>query len=362
MTYLLGLAYLILALIFKKNKKITFILAIILILLFGWAGENADYLIYLTRYEGYDSDKTEEITEPLFTFIMKIFNDMGCSFEVYKIILAIFVITSIILITSKFTDNINYVLLLYFIYPFCMDVVQLRTTLALVFLYFGFLNYFFQKSKVKKIILFCIFTFIAGMIHYSMLFYFILLIPMLIEDNKIKEGTLWIILLIEIAFVVAIGNLGQLSGNGTLVNKINFVLTGAQKYNIHIVYLTTIRMIISFTLFYFIANYIYKNTKNESENKIIIKSTIDFNKYIMFVVPLLGYTVDLYRLQTVLLLLDYITFSYYFDISERNPKEEGIFVILSVILPILTLYLLVLNNNNINTVFFPLFENNTLLK
>lgn len=362
MTYFLGLIYLLLALIFRKNKKVTVILAIILILLFGWAGENADSSIYLWRYEGYDSDSLESITEPLFTFIMKAFNACECSFEAFKIILAIFVITSFAIIIAKFTDNINFALLLYFIYPFCMDVVQLRTTLALVFVYFGFLNYFSQKTKVKKIILYCIFVFIAGMIHYSMLVYFILIIPMLIKNNKIKEGALWTILLVEIIFVIVVGNSGQLNGNSTLTNKINFVLNSAQKYNTKAVYKTTFEMIISFVLFYVIADYEYKKTKKDSENRIIIKSTIDFNKYIMLVVPLLTYTVDLYRLQTGLLLLDYITFSYYFDIKNKAQKDEAIFVILSMMLPALILYLLVLNNNNMYTVFLPLFENNTLLQ
>lgn len=370
MTIILSLLFILLAIYKKDSKIISVILLLILIIMFGWSSQMADTSIYIDRLEHYNNKSNMTYNEPLFTLIMKFFNNLGFSFESFKIFISIFCLLTMYIIIRKSISNINYVLLLYFIFPFCMDVVQIRYTMAITFIYIGIFFLLNETKKTKALSLYILFNIIAGLIHYSTFLYLAIIIPAFLIDYKKCNKYIIIILIIEIA-IISSASLSQLFGNTMMASKIERVLRFSSiKYNMGTYIYRGIQIIISLIVYYYLNRKVNKKFKENKvdENKVEKNNFIlNINKFILIVLPLLMFSVDFYRIQTGLLILNYISFSWYFNKKEIKTKytiniNELSFHLISLILPVINLYMLVLNSSNtINVVLVPLFKYNILL-
>ena len=89
MTYGIAIIFIIMCLICKRNNKVAFIFGLVVLwILFGWSSRNADYSIYLDRFYNYDAT-ISEITEPLFTNLMKVFNVINFDYQTFLIIISL---------------------------------------------------------------------------------------------------------------------------------------------------------------------------------------------------------------------------------------------------------------------------------
>ena len=169
MIYLISIIFILLTLVSKKDNKYVFVFGLIFMwVLFGWSYGNADYPIYLGRFYNY-SNTISEITEPLFTNLMSIFNLLKFNYQEFLIIISAIILTIYGIFINKMTKNINFVLLLYFIFPFSMDVVQLRYTIATTIIIIGF-YYLIKKDKKErnyKIFNLCSFSIMFPLCMYS---------------------------------------------------------------------------------------------------------------------------------------------------------------------------------------------------
>jgi len=106
---------------------------IYLILLMGGNTNNPDTEIYNNIY--YNSEFFSK--DMGFGLLVRVFHEcIGVQFDVFKLIVSILGIFLIHLTAKKYVKNISCFYILYFIYPFLMDVIQVRNFLAMsIFIY-----------------------------------------------------------------------------------------------------------------------------------------------------------------------------------------------------------------------------------
>lgn len=387
MLYVMTIVDVFIAFCRRKSKVIKILTLLLLIFIMGFASEVADFGIYEGRYNSFNVSYFLDQTEPGYTFIMKVFNYIGLNYRQFLILESIFIMSSYTWFMDKMTQNINYVLLLYIIWPFCRDAVVLRTSLGTTFLYFGL--YFYLKnnddksltslydninnrkmklSPKKNLIIFAIFVIISGTIHYGLLFFMVLLIPGLLSiKNKNNDIIIvGVFLCLFLIIYIGYGLIVNLPFSGTLLAKIQFVIDRSTQSDNILLAPGTLRTLFMFFLYLIIHFQVEKKLKeNEDKSKYYISKKIFYiNLYQLLVIPLYSMIPDLWRLQQVLMILNYVEFSYF--ISDKNGKsyteKEICFIIETVAYAFIYLFIIVLNTEQFNTVLRLLFENNIILK
>lgn len=131
---------------FKLFNKI-YLAFILLFLVFNT--NNPDYEAYQRIFEFNNPDGIADIG---FVALIKVTKLLG--FSDYRVILVILglLILGTFIRYSKHIKNLNFVVLLYFIFPFIMDVIQIRNTFMLFILLNAVLEYYNNK-KLRCIIL-----------------------------------------------------------------------------------------------------------------------------------------------------------------------------------------------------------------
>jgi len=187
MTYIISSSLIFFNMIFavkKRHKKFISFLLLFFMWILYWANTmNPDYVNYTNVYNEIQSgasvfDKSNY--EIGYRLIIQAAVLLGINYETY---LAILTICSFLLIHStvkKYCQNYNYIYLLYFIFPFFLDVVQIRNFIIMaIFIYASKYLYDYSiKSKLKYIIL----ILLASTIHLAAMFY----LPMVIIGRNRK--------------------------------------------------------------------------------------------------------------------------------------------------------------------------------
>jgi hypothetical protein len=372
MLYICGLGVLILNLA-KKNSKVIYLISILFLwILFGWSSGNADSATYLSRFENYNSLSNE--TEKIFTKLMEFVHKIGGSYQMFLIIVSMVGLIVIAYITYKFSDNFSFILALYFIFPFVMDVTQIRNYTAFVVLIYGF-RYLFCDEKLSGL-KYCICVIIATGCHFSAIVFLIMLVPKYFDT---KKTILFTIVCVIILFSILLLSDFIIKYASLFINpiKVQKVLEVAQnRYNMRTVYKTWIRIFIFFGTFFYMSYILrckFKKINNDdlkncrinlNQRKLIVELVSKMNIIILIIIPLIIISVDFYRLQQVVSIFNYIAYTQYFiPIKKRTTTKGNILVsAICIIIAFLNLYLLVLSNINFQTVFRPIFENNLLFK
>lgn len=144
-----------------RPNIIPVIIAVILAIVMGGATEIPDYETYLLAYA---HGGTTAGTEFIFDFFVKICKACGMSYAEFRIataILGLFVLyISIYRVEKILSINGTMLWALYMLYPFALDVVQIRNFLAMAFILcaFTFLAENTTKSKIIYVILVLIAT------------------------------------------------------------------------------------------------------------------------------------------------------------------------------------------------------------
>lgn len=358
--------------IVKKNSKVLYVLLFVFLwLLFGWSSGNADSGVYISRFDNYNSLANE--TEKLFTKLLELVHEIGGTYQTFLIIVATVGLAIIAYIIYKYSENFTFVAALYFLFPFVMDVTQIRNYTAFVIVIYGF-KYLISNDKNSDLkYLICIA--VAANFHFSTIVFAIMLVPKHFSIQKTIFVTVIciIVLFLVPSMFIAIQKYSGVLFNSIKVEKVLDVATN--RYTINTIYKTWFRVIVFFCsfliMYYFILKprLIYlkeielkKVRIGLEERKKIIELVAKMNIVMLMILPLITISVDFYRLQQALSIFNYIAFSQYFIPIKRNVMTKGNILVstLCIIIAFINLYLLVLNNSNYNTVFRPVFENNLL--
>lgn len=173
----------------KKNSKIIICLSIIAMwVLFGWNNNNPDYVNYFRSYNViYFSDGLTLTGRDIgFKLLMNISSLIGLDYKGFLIITSIVGILLIHSTVKKYSTNSSFVYLLYFIYPFFLDVVQVRNFLMMAIIIYS-IRFLLQDSKYSNLKYF-LFNIVAVLMHSAAILYLPLLFIKKNNKNNLLKG------------------------------------------------------------------------------------------------------------------------------------------------------------------------------
>jgi hypothetical protein len=341
----------------KHSKLVEAFLLVLIWVLSAFASGNADSGIYENRYNFYQS--FTGMSEVGWQTLMLAFNSLGFEYQTFRCVL---IAVELLLVASaihRVTDEPCFVLAAYMIFPFCMDVVQMRFALADAIAFSG-MAFLFEPVlrggagiKHGRALFICLIL-LASLFHFiAILYLLLLLIPRLRTVSSVFAVLGVSVLVALIANWSGLTELAAIVGVGTKYETL-------RSYSINANLLYTARVVLCClawsTVFIFACR--------DSGSMHVRDAALKLNWIVLAaVVPLIFLSADFYRIQQGITLLN-LCFISRFLVRERplrfSKRNAGIVLAVAAI-SLMNLYLYALGATNIHTVFFPLFESNLIL-
>lgn len=357
--YIIGLILIILSLFENKSKFCCILLLLYMIMLMAYSYGNADYStyeLYYTLYGNNISFSTLFSNNGLFKTMCYIFTKFGLSYKELLIFMTLLGFYNLFSAANKFLINKNILFVLYFLYPYLMDITQIRNFLAMTFLIKGCSFLIKDGNKVKSCLLFCIYDLIASLLHVTFVFYLVFLLIKFINKKNIK----YIAPMLFFIEVVVFKYIQEIISALTNIDKTDFY------FNENISAFTLIVIIIYFIINIVIVYYISNKHRNEKW----INNIYKINILMVLTIPVIYHSFEFLRLYRNVFFLNYICVSYMcqqgFNIKKHNLRnaliwnDSNIVLLNIVIVCLFSLYLFIIHDY-LNTVFIPAFEMNRLI-
>lgn len=370
MSYVVSSVLILFSLIKKKSTLLSLLLFITLWILFGFNTENADYRFYELMFNG-----AINIPDRGFEFLLGFFNLIGFTYQQFLIVITLICYVIIFISIKRYTENLSYVMALYFIFPFMFDVVQIRNFIALTILLYG-LQYLFTNNKTDIFKYIC-FVLVASTIHFAFLFYLVLIL--------VKFFSSWKKMLVILSAFIILVILILYSGFLTVL--LNYLFNyprvpGWFEIHTNLGFLVPFLLQIITFLFVYVSYKKYKdNIKDEITNKdsqpfviphkmqrvITPNSQIDFfetmikiNVIMFLAFPFYIYITYLFRIYRNILILNYIMVANSMQYFFKDKYERFIYGLFFIV----WVFMLLINELSdpfANTsVLRSIFENNIL--
>lgn len=365
--------------IFMKNNRVLFFSSIFFMwILAGWSYGTADYFIYSDMYNWSTNASQISNTEIGFSLLMRISYTLGFTFQQFLMIIFAVGLALIGYTIMKNSNTPNMVLAIYFIFTFIINVTQFRQFLATAIFVFSF-QYLLSRDR-KSDIKYIIGILLASSIHFSSIFLLLLLVPKKINIKKV------IVITSIVTFMLGLLNLINSGGyivslleifNIKLLSKIIQILESSKNnYSWLLIFRWWVKIIAFFGLFY-VTQYFasYKESIMKSNSSMETSKADTFNKnnslilrcniMMLILIPLTAVSVDIYRIQHMLVIWNYIAICSCYNLNIKNFATTKKNIYISSALLFFAFWFLrglILSNNNINTVFYPLFNNNLFFK
>lgn len=346
----------ILGLIMKKTKVIYGVIFTFMWMLFGWNLWNADYYGYeqtyysIGIYNGFNDYFNQfEVGYRLFSkFMFSIGLDYNQFLIIYSLIGLLLIGSTII----KYTSKPTYVLALYFIYPFLMDIVQIRNFMAMAIIIYG-IRYLFSSKKSDQFLYIC-FVLLAASFQSVGLFYLILLLA---KIENLKKLIKWVVLitlfLILFLFIIKSGYPIPIIGSVSYFSsKTSFITRLA-----YLIYFIIGFRLAKFSYTVMNSKNLIGDSKNSSKEDSMVKIIYKMNIIILCVYPLLFFSVDFIRLYRNIFPINYILFS----IALTKSKKNYLFQIVILAFVFLSEWLFAYYMSG-KEVFYPIFEQNRIFE
>lgn len=340
------------------NKFIYYLSILLLAFLFGGVYDIADEVTYKFYYNNVLNDtllnKYSFFSAPgwyMLNYIAKIFN---LSFQQFRFFICVLCLSFLSKSITKYSANWNITLLLFLIFPFIIDAVQIRNFLAYsIFVYsLRFLN---ENNRFN--VVFLLMTLLTSSIHQT----FILFIPF-IFFYKLRFKQIYFVTIFSIlVFIYLIKsnillNLAKVHLNEVLFFKISpylnksglgfFVLWFVQLVFIYISYKT--KKIVYFKNF--------RNDKKFKDYTFFLNTVVKLNFYaLILTIPLVILDGTFFRIFRNLFICNFIVITYLFFVFSKN-KYFYLFITTSFTLLILNIS--INTPLNVKTVLKPFFNKN----
>ena len=363
MGYLVAGTAFLLGLIKKNKTAVLIFVAACIFLLFGWSNGTADLKIFLNRFYNYES--VSNTTEPVFNFLMQLFNTLGLEYQHFVIFLALVYSAGIVVVCKLVShENVAFPAAMMILFPLCMDATQQRQTLGMCVAWIALLCLMKIKRKYLSCILFSVFCLLATLIHISFIVFFVCIFAKLFNSRTVIVITLIAIFVLFFLGPVFFRDIGfQIFAKEKVSRVFNMGLNYYGLNSVMSAYFRIFMIFLSFMVPYLYTKYMTVRTI-DSTSVLICR----LNIVILTILPFILFTVDFYRLQQTLILFNYCAISnwmvqpslkkrYYVTINLKNT----VYLWMTLFFAFLNLVLLVLRSSNINTVFRAFFEKNILL-
>lgn len=293
--------------LFKKSKIVFCLDFVFLFCLLAFRTGGADYDVYRNRFIYYS--ELSSLNEYLFTFYVYLYHLFNLDYRAFLIITSGIILFPVFFIAKKFSANKNIVISLYMIYPFCVDGIQMRSSLASVFVLYAF--YFVIKDIRFKGLVFVILIAVASFFHVSTLLFLLFLPAIYARSIKNFSILIFMVLIAECACLYLIGPQNLLRIFPDLPG-LSTILSHANINSRQIFVFETKSYLLSAGMFlvqiYLYANFKATNSTLTFEYK-LLKKTILFNLISLIIIPLYSFSIDLYRIQRTFMLFYYIVIS-----------------------------------------------------
>lgn len=246
-------------------------------------------------------------------------------------------------------------LALYSIFPFCMDAVQLRFSLAISFVLIGYLYVSKAKGGLKKKAAVFFFACLIGFsFHAAVLFFALLLFAKELSHRDARKLCILVFLgLIVVTRTSLLTQIATLLGVSARLNMVGGV-DGSGFANV-------IRLAVPSLAWMAFGLYLKKTRGDSNAVRVILNA----NLFCLALIPLVGVASDIYRIETSQFLIYYlVAVNSVGCAGGSNIRKEqadlfGVACLLGIALMGVTL--LVLMSMNLNTVLVPLLTSNSIL-
>jgi hypothetical protein len=338
MIYLLIAFYytIILTSLITRKSKLLFLAIIVLSIVFGLNISNPDYNSY---YIFYNFIETIEDPEIGFKSLILLSNYFGLTYQQFRFLIGFLGLTIIFIATTRLFGKrvLPYVLMFYLVYPFMLDVTQIRNFLMYSFVFLAF-SFLVGDNKYKNIY-FIFIILISSSIHIVGLIYF----PVILvysKINRFSRNDFIFPIYIFIILIASLSGLFEFSAN-LILNSFNFdstrVIANLQVYTrygylIYCFFQAGIFLIIR-------SLYLQKkNTYKKDGN--FHRLIYSLNAYLLLLMPLYIYNITYFRFFRNIIILN-IAFIIHIVISQKKSIfsfRVFIFVMLIFILLLFDLY------------------------
>jgi len=296
---LLGYAFI------KKDSKMTFWLLLIwMFILFAFNYVNADYAMYQRQYFKYGTSEEFYTSEILWQLLCKFFYSLKVPYSLFICLYSIIPVTIVGIIVNSLAKHKALALSCFFIFPFLLEVVQIRDFMAISIIMLGLKNlYSNNKYATLKYILCCL---LAGGFHYISLFYLLFIFV-----KRINLSKLALFIIPTSMFLIILSEIG-------VVTKIIEFVIPAEKFNAYFVsgewqvshaiaFLSiALQFVIIIALFLTYRRHKKRTDEEAKKNIKLLEFMLKCNLLLLFATPLYFYTFEFTRIFRGLLLLDYI--------------------------------------------------------
>lgn len=341
----------ILLIIFKKSKWIWTIALVLLWLLFAFNTDNIDRGIYISRLDNYYTLSSQ--TEFFFTLIMNFLSTYHIDIQYLYLFTATFFLVVIYKFGEKNSKYFGLALAGYMIAIFFRDVVQLRFTMALIFVYIGVGYHIKITNNTHASLLFSLFIIMASLIHGACVVFLLFILARYIQKNRsiffaIVLGSLFLLFAVYFSFINKSLAFFQEKTNAVTAFAENH---GSISYSIKVLSEICIMVffwIYSYKKFFYRDNYsCYEIWISDYMYKINILS--------MSILPMLFLTVDFHRIFHALFFLNMTIISRW--LTNKNKLKLTLYMIA---LSIFIFRTLSVGGNKTDGVFYSILNNNLL--
>lgn len=295
-----------LGLIFKRSKLCSGYLMVIMFIVSAFNYMNADYTNY---YYGYNSTYSPDVFRYIgYTGFFSIWRNLGLDFGQYRLIFYSLNIILLYISLRMLTNNINYVLAIYLIFAFPLDIVQMKAFFSETLVIFAislFISY--KNNRVINVITVFILI-LAALIHFSASIYLLITLVFMLY-KRIRQYRNVIVIISSSLFIITVsGGLNtilKLASKFGVVSDIDYLIQWTSKN-------TRYGYILSFILIILIliSNYlVYKIQKENCQSNMIDFRISRYINSIVIIIPLIILDSTYDRLIRVFLLLLIIAIS-----------------------------------------------------
>lgn len=313
MLYLaLGIIMIFVSFKFNKSKIVTICWAILMFSMMAFTGDSVpDRDIYLTRFAGGEADDTSAI-EILFAGLMALYRNIGLNWFALQITIAAGFSGMMYFMATKFSKNPNYTFILYYFTGLFMEIVQLRNTLALIFLIPGLI--FLSKKGWKWDLISAGFIVLAGLCHGIFYIYLLMILVKHIKTKWLALGLFGASILVYGVYLLDLDT-KLISLVGDIYPRLEsyYLSKNLNKYNFGWFTFKSIFLLVGIEgLLYFVYNH------TEENNKPFILLIMKMALVSGIGIPLILYSPDFYRIQRNLLFVYAIALTYI-----KLPKKDN---------------------------------------
>lgn len=345
---MLGTGYcflIILLFAFRKSKFFCFVALLFLFVLFAFNTDIADR----DNYEQALSMSHSISIEPLYGALLGALVFLNLDVQWLYYLCAPLLLLSLFTFIRKYSNHPNYVISIYMICVFFLDVVQNRFSFALIFIYWGF-YYLLSNDRLKSTLFFVVFILISTLIHSSSIVFLIFLLAKYLDRKQVN-----LFVLISLPFVLSFSFLassyiGELLGISGWMQRLQTAGNYSGTNMVLVCSLVLILIILMYYLSYRTINPLSSNLKSLGEIGLKI-ATIS-----LLYIPLLQFSAD-FRRHFFLIFIVLVTISSNWIFSSKSKAP----LLFQLLVAVLLFYYFSIAGDSYVTVIKAIFSNNSLL-